>query len=108
MCSNSLTISTPYINFHFQLIQFQQITSAFQTAERENDTIYHDTVPSDAKLPQIEKKTIVKPTPIPAWVFEKDPFGKLIPFAITEKLSVYQVIECDSNYLFLARRGKTP
>lgn len=67
----------------------KQITKAFQQAEKENDTIYHDTVPSESNLPPIEKKSIVKPTPLP--IPEKDPFERLIPFAITQKLSIYQV-----------------
>jgi hypothetical protein len=68
-----------------------------QTAEKENDVIYHDTVLSEAKLPAIEKKAMVKPVPLPLDSIrlptDKDPFGKLVPFAVTEKLSVYQVLQ---------------
>jgi hypothetical protein len=69
--------------------------TALQTAEKENDVIYHDAVLSEAKLPAIEKKAMVKPVPLPLdsirLATDKDPFGKLVPFAVTEKLSVYQV-----------------
>jgi len=68
------------------------IIKLFQSAEKENDTIYHDTVP--ANPPAIEKKAVAKPAPLPADILklpqDKDPFYKLIPFAITEKLSIYQ------------------
>lgn len=66
----------------------------FQAAEKENDTIYHDTVPVESKIPSIEKKQVAKAVPVGDSVKlapEKDPFNKLIPFAITEKLSIYQV-----------------
>src|SRR4051812_25906952 len=72
----------------------------FQAAEKENDTIYHDTVPSN--IPAVEKKAVAKTTSLPADVSrlspDKDPFYKLIPFAITEKLSIYQVFFIDINF----------
>lgn len=70
------------------------INKAFTKAEKENDTIYHDLVPSEDKLSIIEKKIMVKPHTISENIKfsdDKDPFGKLIPFAVTEKLSIYQV-----------------
>lgn len=66
---------------------------SFETSEKENDTIYHDTVPSDSVLSSLEKRALAKCTPLPESVklsLDRDPFVKLIPFAITEKLSVYQ------------------
>jgi len=69
------------------------ISAALQTAEKENDNIYHEPVPNESKLAPIEKKPIVKAIPLPESVHligEKDPFYRLVPFAITEKLSVYQ------------------
>lgn len=69
------------------------IVKAHEAAEKENDTIYHDTVPASSSLPLIERKSMAKPLPLPenaVLTREKDPFLKLIPFAITEKLSVYQ------------------
>ena len=51
-------------------------------------------MPSETSLGEVEKKVIVKGLPIPENILkldkEVDPFSKLIPFAITEKLSVYQ------------------
>eukprot|EP01117_Protostelium_nocturnum_P017320 TRINITY_DN7038_c0_g1_i1.p1 TRINITY_DN7038_c0_g1~~TRINITY_DN7038_c0_g1_i1.p1 ORF type:complete len:805 (+),score=310.62 TRINITY_DN7038_c0_g1_i1:178-2592(+) len=64
-----------------------------ESCEKDNDTIYNDPIPHESKLPSIERKTIVKALPLPESCnlsADKDPFGKLIPFAITEKLSTYQ------------------
>ena len=62
-------------------------------AEKENDTIYHDTVPNEAKLGGVEKKSIVKCLPFTD-IFQSanftDPFVKIVPFVITQKLSIYQ------------------
>jgi len=80
--------------------ELQSLIASFQgdiqkgllQAEKENDTIYHDIVPALGKLSSIEAKTMVKPTPFTEtakFPVEKDPFGKLIPYYITEKLSVY-------------------
>lgn len=72
----------------------QVISAALHNAEKENDSIYHDPVPHESKLALIEKKPIVKPVPIPETVHltgDRDPFYRLVPFAITEKLSIYQV-----------------
>jgi len=63
-------------------------------AEKDNDTIYHDTVPSEAKLGSLEKRVFAKAAPLPESVRlsgDRDPFSRLVPFAITEKLSIYQV-----------------
>lgn len=69
-----------------------EIEKARAQAERENDTIYHDTVPVEARLAAIEAKAIVKPTPVADQIGTAFPdlFAKLIPFAVTEKLSIYQ------------------
>jgi hypothetical protein len=82
----------------------QTVIKAFETAEKENDTIYHDTVPPENKIPPLEKKAMVKPTPLPEGIrlaADKDPFSKIVPFGIAEKLSIYQVKKTPSCSFFV-------
>eukprot|EP01119_Soliformovum_irregulare_P009995 TRINITY_DN2416_c0_g1_i1.p1 TRINITY_DN2416_c0_g1~~TRINITY_DN2416_c0_g1_i1.p1 ORF type:complete len:831 (-),score=256.75 TRINITY_DN2416_c0_g1_i1:39-2456(-) len=79
-----------------QLFATQQANAArlLQAAEKENDTIYHETVPQIGALASIEGKAMVKPTPVSLESLmlpsDRDPFRNLVPFAVTEKLSIYQ------------------
>eukprot|EP01105_Mastigella_eilhardi_P021503 TRINITY_DN520_c0_g1_i1.p1 TRINITY_DN520_c0_g1~~TRINITY_DN520_c0_g1_i1.p1 ORF type:complete len:663 (-),score=163.95 TRINITY_DN520_c0_g1_i1:994-2937(-) len=66
-----------------------RVTKAFLTAEKENDSIYHDTVPSTAALSTLSGKPMVAPVvvdPIPV----EDPFSALVPFAVRQSLTLYQ------------------
>lgn len=64
------------------------ITKYFELARKDNDTIYHDTVPQAHKLTPIEKKELVKPSPLPELQFN-DPFQALIPFSVKEDSAYY-------------------
>eukprot|EP01114_Cavostelium_apophysatum_P013019 TRINITY_DN3067_c0_g1_i3.p1 TRINITY_DN3067_c0_g1~~TRINITY_DN3067_c0_g1_i3.p1 ORF type:complete len:562 (-),score=185.11 TRINITY_DN3067_c0_g1_i3:92-1777(-) len=80
-------VQTQFNNFQAQVLKNSE------AAEKENDLIYHDTVPPEARLINLEKRGVAKPVPLPETIRltpDRDPFTKLVPFAITEKLSVYQ------------------
>ncbi|GAM20512.1 hypothetical protein SAMD00019534_036870, partial [Acytostelium subglobosum LB1] len=64
------------------------ITKLLESAKKDNETIYHDTVPPKEKLSDIERKAIAKPSPLPEQI-SHDPFTLLIPYAIKEDSAIY-------------------
>eukprot|EP01133_Synstelium_polycarpum_P011610 gene11610-13554_t len=64
------------------------VTKAFEAAQKDNDTIYHDIVPPPHKLQPIEKKSIAKALPLPEVVVH-DPFSQLIPYSVKEDSAYY-------------------
>jgi hypothetical protein len=83
----------------------QEITKAHATlcseaktqAQKDNDLIYHEILPSEASLPQIEKLPAAAPitiqeifgNPDVSKLIGPDIFGKLVPLAVHESASVY-------------------
>jgi hypothetical protein len=84
-------------------------------AQKDNDLIYHEILPSEASLPQIEKLPAAAPitiqeifsNPDVSKLIGPDIFGKLVPLAVHESASVYseekakvvrqEVERCDMN-----------
>lgn len=68
------------------------VTRAKQVAEKENDSIYNDTIPQESQLAPVEKKALVKTVPI-ADLSAQDPFTALVPFVIKEAAAKYREIK---------------
>eukprot|EP01132_Coremiostelium_polycephalum_P004270 gene4270-5343_t len=64
------------------------IVKYHESAEKDNDTIYHDVVPPAHKLQPLEKKGLAKALPLPELTFV-DPFTSLIPFSVKEDAAIY-------------------
>ncbi|KAN0003706.1 hypothetical protein ACTFIZ_009849 [Dictyostelium cf. discoideum] len=64
------------------------ITRYCESAKKDNDTIYHDTIPPAHKLTPIEKKPLAKALPLPEISFV-DPFNSLVPFSVKEDSAYY-------------------
>ncbi|KAK5577567.1 hypothetical protein RB653_002510 [Dictyostelium firmibasis] len=64
------------------------ITKYYETAYKDNDTIYHDTILPAHKLTPIEKKPLAKVLPLPDISFV-DPFNSLVPFSVKEDSAYY-------------------
>jgi hypothetical protein len=101
----------------------QEITKAHATlcaeaktqAQKDNDLIYHEILPSEASLPQIDKLPAAAPitiqeifgNPDVSKLIGPDIFGRLVPLAVHESASVYseekakvvrqEVERCDLN-----------
>lgn len=67
------------------------VAKAKSTAEKENDTIYHERVPSQEQLAKLPQKAMVKSLPPGDLTLksDKDPFSSLVPFHILQSASVY-------------------
>ncbi|EGG16375.1 ALG-2 interacting protein X [Cavenderia fasciculata] len=64
------------------------IIKAFESAKKDNDTIYHDVVPQSHKLSALEKKPMAKSLPIPE-ITSSDPFSHLVPYSVKEDAAFY-------------------
>ena len=77
---------------HLSLVQ-EKLTESL----KDNDYIYHQTVPPEAGLPAISKLQAAKPIPVSELyagqditrITGPDLFGKLVPLAVTESASLY-------------------
>jgi len=69
------------------------IKQALSLSQRDNDTIYHEVVLPEHKLPPLGKKAMANLTRIPDenlfLTLDKDPFCQLIPWKIRESDSIY-------------------
>lgn len=72
---------------------FNALQSALSAAEKDNNTIYHETVLPEHKLKALEKKVMVQPEYIPEDKLKlapsTDPFAKLIPLRVRKADSVF-------------------
>ncbi|EGC38045.1 hypothetical protein DICPUDRAFT_149310 [Dictyostelium purpureum] len=64
------------------------ILKYYESAKKDNETIYHDTVLPAHKLTPIEKKPLAKALPLPEISFV-DPFSSLVPFSVKEDSAYY-------------------
>ncbi|GAM29306.1 hypothetical protein SAMD00019534_124820 [Acytostelium subglobosum LB1] len=64
------------------------IIKYYESAKKDNETIYHDIVPPFHKLVPIEKKAIAKASPLPDLI-SNDPFTLLVPFSVKEDSAMY-------------------
>lgn len=68
-----------------------KVASAYALANKDNNTIYYDPVPPEAKLPQLAGHTMAKAILPDAsrLTLMQDEFSKIVPFAIQKADSVY-------------------
>ncbi|WFD32260.1 bck1-like resistance to osmotic shock [Malassezia sp. CBS 17886] len=72
-------------------------TEQMRSAERDNDLVYHDTVPPAPTLPPVEKTSVATPIPIRESYAHEDVqrvlgpelFADLVPLSVHESASVY-------------------
>jgi hypothetical protein len=99
-----LSTATPTLP-HDAATSLSEITKAHATlcseakvqAQKDNDLIYHEILPSEASLPQIEKLPAAAPitiqeifgNPDVSKLIGPDIFGRLVPLAVHESASVY-------------------
>ena len=77
--------------------QLATVQEKLQETAKDNDFIYHQTVPAEAALPPIAKVPAAKPIPVSELyagqditrITGPDLFGKLVPLAVTESASLY-------------------
>ncbi|KAL7797100.1 BRO1-like domain-containing protein [Trichoderma afarasin] len=85
---------------HLQEITKRQCSAVqerLREAVKDNDYIYHQTVPPEASLPQIAKLPAAKPIPVSELyagqdiqrITGHDLFSKIVPMAVTESASLY-------------------
>ncbi|KAL6697867.1 BRO1-like domain-containing protein [Trichoderma pleuroticola] len=85
---------------HLQEITKRQCSAVqerLREAIKDNDYIYHQTVPPEASLPQIAKLPAAKPIPVSELyagqdiqrITGHDLFSKIVPMAVTESASLY-------------------
>lgn len=73
------------------------VTEKLQELAKDNDYIYHQTVPPEASLEQIAKLPASKPIPVSelyagqdiSRITGPDLFAKIVPFSVTESASLY-------------------
>ncbi|KAH7327928.1 vacuolar protein-sorting protein BRO1 [Stachybotrys elegans] len=73
------------------------VQEKLREAAKDNDYIYHDTVPAEASLPAIAKLPASKPIPVSELyagqdiqrITGPDLFSKIVPLAVTESASLY-------------------
>jgi hypothetical protein len=90
--SDSVTIFTDTVKSHLSII-----TDAKSTAQKDNDFIFHQLVPSEPQLPAIGKLSLAKPTSLTDLykaddvqrIIGGDLFAKLIPMSVTQSASMY-------------------
>ncbi|UKZ73561.1 bck1-like resistance to osmotic shock [Trichoderma virens FT-333] len=87
-------------SIHLQEITRRQcsiVQERLREAIKDNDYIYHQTVPAEASLPQIAKLPAAKPIPVSELyagqdiqrITGHDLFSKIVPMAVTESASLY-------------------
>ena len=71
----------------------EKVAAAAALAERDNNTVYNETVPALSSLPPLAPHAIVKPTPPPALLAplaaEEDPFVHVVPQSVKAQLAGY-------------------
>lgn len=77
--------------------QHATVQEKLREALKDNDFVYHQTVPPEASLPPIAKLPAAKPIPVSelyagqdiSRITGPDLFGKIVPMAVTESASLY-------------------
>lgn len=77
--------------------QCSTVQDRLREALKDNDFVYHQTVPPEASLPAIPKLPAAKPIPVSelyagqdvSRITGPDLFGKIVPMAVTESASLY-------------------
>lgn len=76
---------------------YSSVQDKYKEALKDNDYIYHQTVPAEASLPAIAKLPAAKPIPVSELyagqdiqrITGPDLFAKIVPMAVTESASLY-------------------
>lgn len=90
--SDSIPILSETVKAHLTIV-----TDAKSVAQKDNDFIFHQLVPSEAQLPAIGKLSLAKPTSLTELykpdevqrIIAGDLFSKLIPMSVTQSASMY-------------------
>lgn len=77
--------------------QYTAVQEKLREASKDNDFVYHQTVPAEVALPAISKLPAAKPIPVSelyagqdmSRITGPDLFGKIVPLAVTESASLY-------------------
>jgi hypothetical protein len=72
------------------------VSSAYKSAEKDNNLIYHERVIPEHKLPPLEKKSMTSPLDLPDDRFTffsggKDPWMSLVPYHVKQGESIWAV-----------------
>mgnify|MGYP002481009864 CR=1 FL=1 len=69
------------------------VTKAFSSAQKDNNTVYHEIVPSESKLAPLQGKSMVKSIELElsrlSLKQSGDPFEELVPFSVRKYESIY-------------------
>lgn len=73
----------------------ERVRHALESAERDNNIAYHESVPKPAQLPAIPRaeqmvKLQLPPTLNDASIVGKDPFESMVPFTVRQALQAYE------------------
>lgn len=79
---NSSTFSVSFSDF------LEKAKNAKTEKRKENDFIYHATIPSFSSLTPVERVEIARPTPIPTtFLNNPDPFANLLPLSVQQAIT---------------------
>ncbi|KAK9450125.1 BRO1-like domain-containing protein [Limtongia smithiae] len=91
-------IPPPYLSFSEILNTYKtQLTTSLASLEKDNDYVYHDTIPPTNSIDEVGKLNAAKPTPMSGLykdqditqLIGRDIFEKLIPVSVAEQSSLY-------------------
>lgn len=79
------------VKFMFRVEQ-DRLKRELETAEKENNLIYHDRVPDAAALPTVPKALVAREIPIenPMNKDFKDLFERIVPLAVHSAIAMFQ------------------
>ena len=95
--SSNLSAETGALLQDLSKRQLAAVQEKLREASKDNDFVYHQTVPAEAGLPAIAKLPAAKPIPVGelyagqdmSRITGPDLFGKIVPMAVTESASLY-------------------
>lgn len=95
--SSNLSSDTAGLLQGFTKRHLATVSEKLQESAKDNDYIYHQTVPAEASLEQIAKLPAAKPIPVSelyagqdiSRITGPDLFAKIVPMAVTESASLY-------------------
>lgn len=76
-------------NFSSSFSDFLERAKRYQEEKvKENDFIYHDSIPAYSSLAAVERVEIARPTPIPSsFLKNPDPFANLLPLSVQQAIT---------------------
>jgi len=95
--SSNLTADTGSLLAEMTKRHLSTVQAKLADLARDNDFIYHQTVPAEASVPAVSKLPASKPIPVSELyagqdiqrITGPDLFAKIVPFAVTESASLY-------------------